>query len=164
MLVALFLLLIVAPLVELYVAIQVAQVIGGWNTIAVLLLVGAFGAWLLRRQGAATLRRGQRALAEGRMPDRELLDGLFLAIAAALMIAPGFVSDAVGILLLLPPVRALLRPMVTRRFGRGGGTTMRTAGGTTFVGTFRVPRGGGFHETSGRERPDDPDERRPLRP
>lgn len=162
MLVALLILLIAAPLLELYVAIQVASVIGGWNTIATLLLIGAVGAWLLRRQGAATLRRGQIALAEGRIPDRELLDGLLLAIAAGLMIAPGFVSDALGILLLLPPVRALIRPLVLKRFGPGRSGAMRSR--TTFIGTFRVPPGGGFHETSGRERPDGPDERRPLQP
>lgn len=162
MLVVLLILLIAAPLLELYVAIQVAQVIGGWNTIAVLLLVGVFGTWLLRRQGAATLRRGQRALAEGRIPDREMLDGLFLAVAAALMIAPGFISDAVGLLLLLPPVRALLRPLVLRRVGARG-TTAAVGSTTTFVGTFRVPRGGGFHDTTGHEQ-DDPEDRRPLQP
>lgn len=162
MIVALLLLLIAAPILELYVAIQVAQVIGGWNTIAALLLVGAFGAWLLRRQGAVTIRRGQQALAEGRIPDRELLDGLFLAVAAGLMIAPGFVSDALGLLLLLPPVRAVIRPLVTRRFSGDRPGTIRTT--TTFVGSFRVPRGGGFHETTGHERPDDPDDRRPLQP
>lgn len=162
MLVALLVLLVAAPLIELFVAIRVAQIIGGWNTIAALLLVGAVGAWLLRRQGAATFRRGQRALAEGRIPDREMLDGLLLAIAAGLMIAPGFVSDALGILLLLPPIRALIRPLVTGRFTRSGTGTIRT--NTTFIGTFRVPPGGGFHETTGREHPDAPDDRRPLEP
>jgi len=158
----LFLLLIVAPLVELYAAIQVAHVIGGWNTLAALIVVGAVGSWLLRRQGTAVLDRVRRAVAEGRTPDRELVDGLFLAISAGLMIAPGFLSDVVAILLLLPPVRALLRPFVLKRFaGRAGVATS----GTTFVGTFRVPRGG-VYDATGRDRtgPREPRDPRELEP
>ena len=147
----LFMLLIVGPLIELYTAIQVAHAIGGWNTIALLILVGMAGSYLLKRQGLTILDRVRTATAEGRVPDKELVDGLFLAIAAGLMIAPGFVSDVVAIALLLPPVRAVLRPFVLKRVG-GGGRSRVTVIDSRHVGTFRAGRPGVYdvdgHDTT----------------
>ena len=85
----LFLLFIVAPLLELYVIIQVASVIGGWETIALLVIESAIGAYLLKRQGLATLAKISQAVNEGRIPSNELIDGLLLLVAGALMLAPG---------------------------------------------------------------------------
>lgn len=145
----LFLLLIVAPLVELYVIIQVAQVIGGWETIALLIVESAIGAWLLKRQGLATLARITRAVDEGRVPGRELVDGLLILIAGALMLAPGFLGDVLAYLLLFPPTRAPVRALVLRRFRDGRYGTFFAAsgpGGRRFVGTFRA---GGVYDTTG---------------
>ena len=79
------LLLIVAPIIEIYVAIQVAHVIGGWETIALMFLMGVLGAWLLKQQGLAVLARISTAVAEGRAPAAELIDGLLIVVAGALM-------------------------------------------------------------------------------
>ena len=159
----LFLLLVVAPLVELYVIIQVAQVIGPWQTIALLVVESLIGAWLLKRQGLSVLQRVSVAVEEGRVPSRELVDGLLLLVAGALMLAPGFVGDLIGWLLLLPPTRAVIRVPIMRRFARGGfaglGTRFGSAGGpagTTFVGTFRVRSTGDVIDVDGRERRDHP--------
>ena len=82
----LFLLFIVAPLLELYVIIQVASVIGGWQTIALLVIESAIGAYLLKHQGRAALDKISRALNEGRIPSNELIDGLLLLVAGSLML------------------------------------------------------------------------------
>ena len=105
----LVLLLLVVPFAELYVLLQVGHVIGIANTIAVLIVVSVVGAWLVKREGLATWRRAQRAVDEGRVPATELVDGVLILFAGALLLTPGFLTDVVGIFLLLPPVRAALR-------------------------------------------------------
>lgn len=144
------LLLIVAPILELYVAIQVAQVIGGWETIGLLLLMGVVGGWLLKQQGLAALARISAAVAENRAPAKEMVDGLLILVAGALMLAPGFVGDVIALVLLLPPSRALVRAPITSRLRAGRwGSLMNagggTAGGGRFVGTFRAT---GFDTTT----------------
>ena len=145
------LLLIVAPIVEIYVAIQVAHVIGGWDTIALMLLMGVLGAWLLKMQGLAVLGRISNAVAEGRPPAKEMIDGLLILVAGALMIAPGFVGDAIGLVLLFPPTRALVRAPIAARLKAGKwSTVMGSVGGTgggRFVGTFRATT----YDTTGHE-------------
>lgn len=111
------LLFLVAPLVELYVIVQVARSIGVLETIASLVLVGVAGAWLVKHQGLAVWRRFNETLARGQIPHAEIVDGVFVLGAGALLLAPGFVSDALALLLLLPPVRALLRGPLVGRFG-----------------------------------------------
>ncbi len=136
------LLLVVAPLLELYVIIQVAQVIGGWETIALLVLESMVGAWLLKRQGLSVLARISQAVDQGRAPGRELVDGFLILVAGALMLAPGFIGDVIGYLLLLPPSRALIRAPIAARFERGVHgrffTAMGSSAGGRFVGTFRA--------------------------
>ena len=154
----LFLLLIVAPLVELYVIIQVAQVIGGWETIAVLILESFIGAWLLRRQGLSVMVRISEALAAHRVPGRELVDGFLLLVAGALMLVPGFVGDAIGFLLLIPFTRAPVRALLLRRFERGAPGRLFTVAGAPgaarFVGSFRA---GDVVDTTGRDDAAGPD-------
>lgn len=157
----LVLLLVVAPLVELYFIIQVAQVIGGWETIALLIVESAIGGWLLKRQGLATLARIGQTAEAGRMPTKELADGFLILVAGALMLAPGFLGDVIAYLLLIPPTRALVRVPLTKRFAAGKAgvfTTMGNAAGGRFVGTFRA--GSAFdttgHETSDPHDPDHP--------
>lgn len=152
----LLLLLIAAPLLELYVILQVASVIGGWETIALLLLMGLIGSWLLKVQGLATLGRISAAAAEGRPPTKELVDGLLILIAAAMMLAPGFVGDVIGFVLLLPLTRAPFRSLLLKRFeaGRYGSLfTASGAGGARFMGTFRA--GSNVYDTTGSTRADE---------
>lgn len=123
-LVALF---IVVPIVELYVIIQIGGLIGVWPTLALLLADAVLGSLLLRHQGRGAWRRFNQALAERRFPGREVADGLMIAVGGTLLLTPGFLTDIVGLLFLMPPTRAiarrLLRGYVTRRFvvvGVGG--------------------------------------------
>ena len=117
--VALLVVLFIAlPIVELAVIIQVGQAIGVLNTIAVLLLVSAIGAWLVKREGMAVWGRFQRQVQSGVVPSREMADGVLILVAGALLLSPGFVTDIFGILLLLPPVRAAVRSAALYRVGR----------------------------------------------
>ena len=109
---------LVAPLVELAVIVSVAGSIGALNTIGLLILVSLIGAWLARREGAGVLRRIQSALSRGEMPSNEVADGGLILLAGALMIAPGFISDVLAILLLLPPTRAVVRRPLLRYAAR----------------------------------------------
>jgi len=111
-------LFVLVPIVELYVIIQVGHVLGVLNTLALLLLISFVGAWLMKREGLNTWRRAQRQIDAGTVPGRELVDGALILLAGALLLAPGFVTDAVGLLLLLPPVRAAVRGVARRRLER----------------------------------------------
>lgn len=117
----LFLVFLVVPFAELFVILQVGRTIGALNTVAVLVAVSMVGAWLVKREGLSVVRRAQERMARGAVPGRELVDGVMILFAGALLITPGFLSDVVGVLLLLPPVRAALRGTVTRRLGQRGG-------------------------------------------
>jgi UPF0716 protein FxsA len=129
----LILLFIVVPLAELYVIIQVGQAIGALPTIGLLLLDSLFGSWLLRSQGRTVWRRFREALALGRPPARETIDGALVILGGALMLAPGFITDAFGIVLLLPPTRAVVRRALARNalrrlFGPLGSVGVAAAG------------------------------------
>jgi UPF0716 protein FxsA len=108
-------LFVFVPIVELAVIIQVGQAIGVVETLLLMVVVSVAGAWLVKREGIGVWRRAQRQLDTGVMPGRELVDGVLIMVAGALLLLPGFVSDCLGILLLLPPVRAVVRGLVIRR-------------------------------------------------
>jgi len=110
----LFVMFVVVPLLELYVLIQVGQVIGAWWTILLLVLDSILGTWLIRREGGRALAALRTALETGRMPARELADGGLLLIGGTLMLSPGFVTDIFGILLILPFTRPVFRRVLTR--------------------------------------------------
>jgi UPF0716 protein FxsA len=114
-LVALF---IVVPIVELYVIIQIGSLIGVLPTIALLLADAVLGSLLLRHQGRGAWRRFNAALAERRFPGREVADGLLIAVGGTLLLTPGFVTDIVGLLFLIPPTRAVVRRMLRGYMGR----------------------------------------------
>lgn len=119
----LFTVFIVVPLVEIYVLVQVGQVIGPWWTILLLVADSILGTWLIRHEGARAWRALREALESGRMPGRELSDGALILVGGTLMLAPGFVTDGLGVLLILPftrPVfRRLLATLVARRVALG---------------------------------------------
>jgi UPF0716 protein FxsA len=104
---------IVVPIVEIYVIIQVGQVIGPWWTILLLIADSILGSWLIRREGGRAWRALRGALDSGRMPAKELADGALILIGGTLMLTPGFVTDAFGILLILPMTRPLFRRLLT---------------------------------------------------
>ena len=112
----LFLLFIAVPLVEIYVLIQVGQAIGAAWTILLLVADSIVGTVLMRSQGRAVWRRFQAALAEGRPPAREVIDGVLVIFGGALLLTPGFVTDIFGAAFLLPPTRAVIRRLLVRRF------------------------------------------------
>lgn len=122
----LFLAFLVVPIVELAVIIQVGQAIGvGWTVLA-LLGISIGGAALVKREGLRAWRRFRDTLGEARLPTREVVDGALILLAGALLLTPGFVTDAVGFLLLLPPTRALV--------GRAMRGRVRTSFGVTSFG------------------------------
>ena len=106
-------LFVVVPLVEIYVLIQVGQAIGAWWTIVLLVLDSLIGTLLIRHQGGRAWRALTTALQSGRMPARELADGALILIGGTLMLTPGFVTDALGILLILPFTRPFARRLLT---------------------------------------------------
>jgi Protein affecting phage T7 exclusion by the F pla smid len=110
----LLLVFIVTPIAEIYLIVQVADVVGGLNTVALLILVSVIGAAMVKREGMGILARAQSELALGRVPGRELVDGLLVLFAGVLMLTPGFATDALGLSLLFPPTRALIRGVVSR--------------------------------------------------
>ena len=143
MLLVLVVLFVVMPIVELAVIIQVAQGIGIGNTILLLIAVSVVGGWLCKREGLGALRRIQASLERHELPARDLVDGGLILLAGALLITPGFVSDVLGVLLLLPPTRAAFRAVVLGVIARRGRVV------TTVVNTGRR-----FIDTTGDDRDD----------
>ncbi len=110
--------LLVIPVVELAVIIQVGRLIGPWPTIVLLVAESALGAWLLRREGSGAWRALSASLAEGRSPSRELADAALVLTGGLLLLTPGFVTDIVGFALVLPVTRPLARGLATRWLAR----------------------------------------------
>jgi UPF0716 protein FxsA len=110
-------LFIAVPILELYVIVEVGGLIGVVPTLALLLAMSLLGATLLRHQGRGAWRRFNAALAERRFPGREVADGVMITLGGALLLTPGFITDAVGLLLLFPPTRALARRLLRAYFG-----------------------------------------------
>jgi UPF0716 protein FxsA len=108
------LLLICWPVAEVFVAIKVAGAIGVLATLLLLIASWPVGTWALRSRGRAAWRRLGEAVAARRPPGREVLDGALVLLGGMLMIVPGFITDAFGALLLLPPTRALMRRVLVR--------------------------------------------------
>ncbi len=105
----LVLLFIVVPAIELWGLISVGKVIGGWATVALVILTGVVGAWLAKQQGVQTLRLLQVQLSRGQMPTDAFLDGLIILVGGVLLLTPGFVTDLAGFLFLLPYTRTIIR-------------------------------------------------------
>ncbi len=109
----LFLLFLLVPLIELFVLIEVGEVIGAGWTILLVLATAILGAFLVKLQGLQTLHRAQASMHQGQPPAMEMLEGAALLISGFLLLIPGFVTDALGFVLLVPPLRrALLTPVI----------------------------------------------------
>jgi UPF0716 protein FxsA len=147
-------LFIVVPILELYVIIQVGELIGLWPTLLLLLLDAVAGSLLLRHQGRGAWRRFNEALAQRRFPGKEVADGVLIVIGGTLLLAPGFLTDIVGVFLLIPPTRALARALL-KRLTIGRFTVIGTSGAGAFGGFGRGPGGPGPGAGTGANRPYD---------
>ena len=127
-LLGLILVFILGPLVELYVIYRVGHAIGAVPTLGILAADSLLGAWLMRSQGRAVWRRFNETLRAGQIPQREIIDGVLVIFGGAFLITPGFITDVIGVGLLLPPTRVLFRRAAERRIGArtlGGGERVR---------------------------------------
>ena len=112
LLTVLVVLLVVVPILEVSVLVAVGRAIGGWQTLALLLVESALGAWLVRREGSRAWVALVSALRTGRMPSRELTDAALVLVGGTLLLTPGFVSDVVGFAFVLPVTRPLARGLL----------------------------------------------------
>jgi len=127
-LLALLALFIAVPLAELYVIFKVGEAIGAVPTILLLAADSVLGSLLLRSQGRVVWRRFNETVRAGRVPHSEVIDGVLVIFGGAFLITPGFLTDVVGLLLLLPPTRALFRRAVRRRIERRAATGVARGG------------------------------------
>jgi UPF0716 protein FxsA len=120
---SLFLLFLIVPLIEIYFLIQVGDVIGAGWTIFLVVATAVIGAGLLRMQGLSTMLRAQSTLAQGQLPALAMMEGLVLLVCGGLLLTPGFFTDAVGFLLLIPPARqTLIKRLIAKgQFSAHGG-------------------------------------------
>ncbi|HEY6874592.1 MAG TPA: FxsA family protein [Geobacteraceae bacterium] len=123
MLIRLFILFAVIPVIELYLLIKVGSLIGALPTVALVLSISLAGAWLVRHQGFELLRRIQSELAQGQLPAAELLDGAMVLVGGVLLLTPGFFTDFLGLLFLIPFTRTIIKQIarlwLQRRLSRG---------------------------------------------
>ena len=131
------LLFVVVPVIEIYVLIQVGQVIGAWWTVLLLIADGVLGSYLVRHQGGRAWTALRQALDEHRLPARELADGALILVGGTLLLTPGFVTDVFGLFCVLPftrPIaRRLLTGFLTRKFLTGPGARTRRRPGPDSV-------------------------------
>jgi UPF0716 protein FxsA len=136
------------PFIELVVMIQVAGSIGALNMIGLLIAVSLVGVWLAKWQGLSVISRMRRAQAAGEVPSKELADGALILLAAFLLVFPGFVTDVVGVLLLLPPVRIAVRTLALRRLSTSPNLIV-----VSTPGAVRRPREDGVWDVESWEEP-----------
>ncbi len=103
-----FLIFIIVPLAEMLLLFEVAERIGGWSTLGLVVLTAVIGIQILKQQGLATLTRANQRIGSGELPAQEMLEGLFLAVGGAFLLTPGFITDTLGFLFLIRPTRRLL--------------------------------------------------------
>jgi UPF0716 protein FxsA len=164
------LILVALPFAELALLVKTAKAVGFWAMLGMVVGAGVLGAFVLSRAGSGALRRAAQAIDEGRPPMADTLDGAFLMMAGMLLITPGFLTDAMALLLLLPPLRRALARWAVRRVLARGGLDEQTAtpagdrsGGTSHASPRDRGSGpiieGGFERLS--EKPSDPGATKP---
>jgi UPF0716 protein FxsA len=112
----LFLLFAILPILEITILINVSEHIGGWYTVAIVILTAFAGAQLVKQQGISTLMQAQQKMQTGTMPSQEMAEGLLLVIAGVLLVTPGFITDGIGFLLSLPMTRPLIAKGLVKHF------------------------------------------------
>lgn len=133
---------LVVPIIELYLFVEVSSAIGFGYALLWIVGVSVVGAWLVKREGLSALRRANRKVSGGELPTDELITGILILFAGALMLTPGFLTDAFGLLLLFPPTRALVRNRLRSRF---------TSGPILIGGRFGGPAAGAGFGFGGRQ-------------
>lgn len=147
MAVLLLLLLVALPVAELAVLIEVSQAVGVLDAVALLLVTSLVGVWLTRRTGRDALTRIRRAQAAGKQPSREMTDGAVGLAAGVLLIVPGFITDTLGVALLIPPIRAGVRSLILHRLRRHSRLIVHHGQ------SFRNPGGDGIWDVESWEEP-----------
>lgn len=104
----LFLFFLLVPLIEIYFLIEIGSILGAWFTISMVVLTAMIGAALVRYQGFTTLARAQSEMLQKRLPAMEVMEGALILLAGAMLLIPGFFSDAIGFMLLIPPLRRFM--------------------------------------------------------
>lgn len=154
---------LVVPIIELYLFVEVSSAIGFGYALLWIVGVSVVGAWLVKREGLSALRRANRKVSGGELPTDELITGILILFAGALMLTPGFLTDAFGLLLLFPPSRALVRNRLRSRFASGpiliGG---RFGGPTSGAGFGFGGRADGQNDVWDVDSWEDPPDRREL--
>jgi len=145
---AILLVFVAVPLLEIALLIKLGAVIGFWTTLAIVIGTAVVGTSIMHRQGLQALMNAQNSLAEGKVPLESVVDGAFLLIAGAFLLTPGLITDSVGFLFLIPPFRRGLARWGFNRFIKGGGSIHEKASRTsarrqTSQADFRGPRGPG---------------------
>ncbi len=134
------LLFIGIPVIEIYLIVALGQVVGAWWTIAVIIAAGVLGSWLIKREGGRAWRAFTDALSSGRAPSRELADGALILVGGTLLLTPGFLTDAVGLVCVLPFTRPWPRRLLVRVIARR--LVVVTSRPPGQPGTPRSPAGG----------------------
>lgn len=155
---------LVVPIIELYLFVEVSSQIGFGAALLWIVGVSVVGAWLVKREGMSAFRRANEKVAVGEVPTDELITGILILFAGALMLTPGFLTDGVGMLLLFPPSRALVRSRLRSRFATGpiviGGRFGGPLGG--FGAGPTDTRGGGASDVWDVDSWEEPPDRREL--
>jgi len=148
----------VVPLVELYLLLWIGDLMGFWPTVGLVLLTGVIGATLAKLEGLRVLGQWQSALAEGRVPEAGVLDGLLVLVGGILLVTPGILTDVFGFSLLIPPTRQVVARFLRKRVERGieKGTVRVHVGGFGAAPPFGgfggpPPRGGSVIDVEGRD-------------
>ena len=128
----LFLLFAILPIVEIALLINVGEIVGGWNTVAIVIVTAFIGAHLVRQQGINTLATAQNKMRAGEMPGQEMAEGLLLLVAGVLLVTPGFITDGIGFLLSMPLTRPLIAKSLVKQFGHK--IIVSQTGGSPFQG------------------------------
>lgn len=138
----LLLLFIGVPIAEIALFIEVGDLIGLWPTLATVVVTAIVGTALVRAQGMAALARARASMERDRLPVEEVLTGVCLLVAGALLLTPGFLTDAIGLALLIPPLRLAIAAGVFRYAQKHGNVHVHTSGGTFHGGGGHGPRRG----------------------
>ncbi|SFG08937.1 UPF0716 protein FxsA [Halobacillus alkaliphilus] len=125
----LLLFILIVPALEIGLLIWAGNWIGPWWVILLIILTGVIGAWLAKQQGLETIRNFQNSMSSGQMPQDTLLDGACILVGGAVLLTPGFITDAIGFLLLIPPTREpikrLIKKVISKMMDKGTVTIYR---------------------------------------
>ncbi len=142
----LFLLFALLPIIEIAILVNVGDLIGGWNTVGIVIFTAFVGAFLVRQQGVSTLMQAQQKMQAGQVPGQEMAEGLLLVVAGVLLVTPGFVTDGLGFLFCLPFTRPIIARALIKNFPMKVVTGQQQSYGQPSPFDQRPPQGGDVFE------------------